>query len=271
VPQPASVLVRRSYAECRFGQLHIWTAYPSGGGFDERTPLLCLHDAGGSGRFFAPALPELGRDRSVYAPDLAGHGASDPDPGRYTPAELASAIGDFLDSLRLRQVDICGYELGTLVATELALARPQQVRRLILWGVPNYSPQERAAAASKFAIGLREDGSDVTTEWQRALTARDPSTTATALMGDFAERLRSGLHAIKAWNAVLDYPVSQRLSMVKQHAVILRPRDDFWEQAPRTRSMLVHGSLQDLPDYGARFLHTAPQRFAAIAREFLDR
>ena len=43
LPQPAVVHVRRSYAECRFGQIHLSTAYPSGGGFDEHTPVVCLH------------------------------------------------------------------------------------------------------------------------------------------------------------------------------------------------------------------------------------
>ena len=57
---PATVNVRRSYADCRYGQLHVATAYPSGGGFDERTPLICLHHAGGSHRVFSALLPELG-------------------------------------------------------------------------------------------------------------------------------------------------------------------------------------------------------------------
>ncbi len=65
LPQPAVVHVRRSYAESRFGQIHLWTAYPSGGGFDERLPVVCLHHAGGSGRLFTPMLRELGHDRSV--------------------------------------------------------------------------------------------------------------------------------------------------------------------------------------------------------------
>ena len=39
LPQPAVVHVRRSYTESRFGQIHLWTAYPSGGGFDERVPV----------------------------------------------------------------------------------------------------------------------------------------------------------------------------------------------------------------------------------------
>ena len=136
LPQPAVVHVRRSYAESRFGQIHLWTAYPSGGGFDERTPVVCLHHSGGSGRLFAPMLRELGHDRSIYAPDLPGHGWSDGAGAKITVADLAGAIGDFIDSLRLRAVDLFGYQLGALVAAELAIARPQQIRRVMLWGVP---------------------------------------------------------------------------------------------------------------------------------------
>jgi len=122
IPQPAVVHVRRSYSDSRFGQIHVWTAYPSGGGFDERTPILCLHQAGGSGRFFAPVLRDLGHDRSIYAPDLPGHGTSDVPSSRASVADLAGAIGDFIDSLRLRSIDVCRYQLGALVAAELAIA-----------------------------------------------------------------------------------------------------------------------------------------------------
>ena len=55
-PAPASApaRVRRGYFECRYGQLHVHHAMPPGGGFEEGTPLLCVHDCPGSGRAFAP-------------------------------------------------------------------------------------------------------------------------------------------------------------------------------------------------------------------------
>ena len=69
---PATVNIRRSYADCRFGQLHVATAYPSGGGFDEKTPLICLHAAGGAARASARGLADNGRQHSEYANDLPG-------------------------------------------------------------------------------------------------------------------------------------------------------------------------------------------------------
>jgi pimeloyl-ACP methyl ester carboxylesterase len=272
LPQPAVVHVRRSYAESRSGQIHLWTAYPSGGGFDEHTPVICLHHSGGSGRLFAPMLRELGNDRSVYAPDLPGHGTSDTPTGKSSVTDLAAAIGDFIDGLRLRQVDLFGYQLGSLVASELAIARPQQIRRVMLWGVPSYAANDRVSLLqNSAALGSRDDGSDVVEEWQRALSRRGPGAPIATVAEEFADRLRAGQSAVKTLAATMDYPLSERLPLVKQPTLVLRPKDEFWDQAPRARAALPNGSMLDLPDYGQGFLSAAPQRFASIAREFLDR
>lgn len=135
--------VRRGYFECRYGQLHVHNAIPPGGGFEEGTALLCLHGMGHTGRVFQKFMPFLGRDRSVYAPDIPGTGESDGPATRLNPADAAAALGDFLDSMRFRQIDVLGYQTGSLLAAELAIARPQQVRRVVLIGVPTMSEGER--------------------------------------------------------------------------------------------------------------------------------
>lgn len=134
--------VRRGYFECRYGQLHVHNAIPPGGGFEEGTALLCLHGAGQTGRVFQRFLPLLGRDRSVYAPDIPGSGESD-GPSRISVVDAAVALGDFLDTMRFRQIDVLGYQSGSFVAAELALARPQQVRRVVMVGVPAGPEAER--------------------------------------------------------------------------------------------------------------------------------
>lgn len=272
LPQPAVVHVRRSYAESRCGQIHLSTAYPSGGGFDERTPVICLHHSGGSGRLFGPILRELGHDRSVYAPDLPGHGNSDPANSKATVADFAAAIGDFIDSLRLRSVDLAGYQLGALIAAELAISRPQLIRRVLLWGVPSYAAQDRAALLQNVpSPGSREDGSDVSEEWRRILERRGPGAPIGALVDELSDKLRAGSSGARALAAVLEYPVSERLPLIKQSALVLRLKDEFWEHSGRARSSLPNGSMLDLPDYGQGFLSAAPQRFTAVAREFFDR
>jgi pimeloyl-ACP methyl ester carboxylesterase len=130
----AAVRTRRAYFDCRFGQLHVRTAFPTTGGFDEQVTLFCLHADQSSSRAFARFLPEIADVRSVYAPDLPGLGESDPSPTSNI-AEAAGAVSDLADDLRLRQIDLLGIQSGARAALDLAAARPNLVRRLVLAGV----------------------------------------------------------------------------------------------------------------------------------------
>src|SRR2546430_619121 len=141
----AAARVRRGYFECRYGQLHVHNSIPPGGGFEEATPLLCLHDWPGSGRVFAPFLALAGADRSAYAPDLPGFGESDPPAPGPAIADYAGAIGDFLDSMHLRHVDLLGQRAGALIATELAVTRPAQIGRVVMASAPLLTEAERQA------------------------------------------------------------------------------------------------------------------------------
>jgi pimeloyl-ACP methyl ester carboxylesterase len=146
-PVLAEPSVRRAYFDCRYGQLHVRCAIPTGGGFDEATTLVCIPGVPGSGRFFQPLLPPLGRDRSVYAPDLPGCGESDPVPGPMTGGEAAIAFGGFLDSMHLHSIDLLAHEEGVAVALALVQQRPGQVGRVV------FSPSSDAVRAE--ARGLR--------------------------------------------------------------------------------------------------------------------
>jgi pimeloyl-ACP methyl ester carboxylesterase len=129
-----AVRTRRAYFDCRFGQLHVRTAFPATGGFDEQVTLFCLHADQSSSRAFARFLPEIADVRSVYAPDLPGLGESDPSP-TCSVGEASGAISDLADDLRLRQIDLLGINSGARAALDLAATRPDLVRRLVLAGV----------------------------------------------------------------------------------------------------------------------------------------
>jgi pimeloyl-ACP methyl ester carboxylesterase len=131
ISRPAPRL-RRAYYECRYGQLHLHNAIPAGGGFDELTALLCIPGTGMTGRAFQSVLAELGHDRSVYAPDMPGTGESD-TAGATAPVEAAlAALQDFLDTMRIREVDLLALADGGVIARQLAQLRPKQVRRVVL-------------------------------------------------------------------------------------------------------------------------------------------
>jgi pimeloyl-ACP methyl ester carboxylesterase len=131
-----AVRTRRAYFDFRFGQLHVRTAFPTTGGFDEQVTLICLHPAHSSSRLFIRFLPQIADVRSVYAPDLPGCGESDASPDSSASA-AAGAVSDLASDLRLRQIDLLGVHGGANAALALAASRPELVRRLVLLGVPH--------------------------------------------------------------------------------------------------------------------------------------
>jgi pimeloyl-ACP methyl ester carboxylesterase len=231
--------VRRGYFECRYGQLHVHNAMPPGGGFEEDTPLLCLHDLAGSAWVFARFLALAGRDRSVYAPDLPGFGESDPPAARPAVAEYALALGDFLDSMRLRHIHVLGYRGGAVFATELALTRPTQIGRVVMVSAPLLTEAERHAAG-------------------RAVPApgADPG-------GRPVEPQRWGAEA------AAEYPLRQRLAKLAQRLLVLRPHDELWQATARVREVSPSARLIDLELSGSELLGTGAARAADAVREFL--
>ena len=269
---PVTVHLRKMYVDCRYGQLHVHTAFPSSGGFDELVPLVCIHPAPLSGRVFRSLLPDLGQDRSVYAPDLPGCGESDAPEAAPSIADYAAAVGDLLDSLRLRQVDLLGYQTGSLAAAELAIARPEQVRRVLLAGTPVFDARERETFNAKpWPARARDDGSHLVEEWQRIRRSRGVHATVRATgrgsRRGAASRRRSGLgHGCRG-----QLSAGERLPLVRQPVLLLRPRDEFWDMTGRGEALLREVRRLDLPEQDGGLFDTGSVEVARYAREFLDR
>lgn len=134
--RPAEARLRRAYFECRYGQLHVHNAIPAGGGFDELTPVICLHDVGETGAAFLPCLPVLGRQRSVYAIDLPGAGGSDPAADVGADEAAVHAVADFLDTMRIRHCDLVARGAAAAAALRLLAQREATWRRVVLVAPP---------------------------------------------------------------------------------------------------------------------------------------
>ena len=226
--------LRRAYFECRYGQLHVHNAIPSGGGFDELTTLVCLHASSNTGRTFLEVSRLLGMNRSVYSPDMPGCGESDAPPQALDISGYGDAIGDFLDSMRFRQVDLLGAHSGAAVAAELAIARPRQVRRVVLVGAPVLDANERRSFRELSA----PEGTPRGALWARA--------------------------------AVIDWDGTKRLPLVKQPLLVLRPRDNFWEAGGRVARLAPGAKVIDLPDQDRQLLEKAPALVAKNVASFLS-
>jgi pimeloyl-ACP methyl ester carboxylesterase len=95
-------------------------------------PLVLLqHFRGNLENWDPPLLDALASERRVTAFDNVGIGATTGT----TPNTMEQMAHDalfFIDALEVPQVDILGFSIGSFVAQEIALTRPDVVRRLVL-------------------------------------------------------------------------------------------------------------------------------------------
>jgi pimeloyl-ACP methyl ester carboxylesterase len=95
-------------------------------------PLVLLQHFRGNLDNWDPALvDELAAERRVIAFDNVGVGGTTGTTPNTVEAMAHDAIA-FLEALELRQVDLLGFSIGSFVAQEIALVRPDLLRRVVL-------------------------------------------------------------------------------------------------------------------------------------------
>jgi pimeloyl-ACP methyl ester carboxylesterase len=116
----------------------------------EGPALLLIHGIAGTCENWREVVEPLARHHTVIAPDLPGHGASDPGAGDYSIGALAAGLRDLLLALGHDRATIIGHSLGGGVAMQFAYQYPEMVERLVLVSSgglgPEVSPVLRAAA-----------------------------------------------------------------------------------------------------------------------------
>jgi poly(3-hydroxyalkanoate) depolymerase len=95
-------------------------------------PLLLCNGIGASLELLQPLVDALHPDRAVIRFDLPGIGGSPAPALPYHLIGLPAMVEGMLSQVGYRQVDVLGVSWGGGLATQLALARPQLVRRLVL-------------------------------------------------------------------------------------------------------------------------------------------
>jgi pimeloyl-ACP methyl ester carboxylesterase len=89
-------------------------------------PLVLVHGLAGSLRWWSDVTAPLAEQRCVYAVDL-------PRPTRgQPPAQVSAWLARWITAAGLERADVVGHSLGGIAAVEVALTRPELVRRLVL-------------------------------------------------------------------------------------------------------------------------------------------
>ena len=109
--------------------------------------VVLIHGLGGRAedwRDLAPYLAKAGF--RVYLPDLPGYGRSEkPRNFSYSVRDEATVVGEFMDDLGLKTVDLGGWSMGGAIVQHVAADHPERVKRLMLfdsaglWVLPTWN------------------------------------------------------------------------------------------------------------------------------------
>ena len=128
--------------------------------FGQGEPVLLIMGSGAAGRVWTmyqtPALNKAGYETVVF--DNRGIAPSDAPPGEYTLAEMTADTLGLIQALEIGPCRIVGTSMGSVIAQEIALARPDLVRCAVLMATRARSDATRrmmlAAERSLTASGV---------------------------------------------------------------------------------------------------------------------
>lgn len=266
--------IRRAYTTCRYGQMHYREAGPVDGQTDAPV-LVLLHQNPSSSWEYEPLIEALATDRRVIAFDTPGHGMSDAPPAPPGMVGYAAAFADALAAMGITgPVDLYGFHTGTLLAIELALALPAQIRRIALTGIPMYPAEDRAgklAEAENFPapdtegtviLGLLEK------LWAYVVGGRAAGVPLERAVRHFADKAYILDRFTWAYRGVWSYDFS-RLAKLDLPVLLLQPFETLREPALAAARLIPGCVVQELPDLDRDIFDLAPERLAHDLRTFL--
>ncbi len=272
----SGAVIDRAFLRVAGGLIH----YRHTAGDDAHVPLVMAHGGPGSSLGLVPLIADLGADRVAAAPDMMGNGCSDPPPSTPTTiAFYADGLIAVMDHLGLERVDLYGHHTGAQTITEVAIAHPSRVRRLVLDGVALFDEAQRIEFLSRYAPAItpEADGRHLAWLWEfiSQTTQHFPH-----YLRDEAHRIEGGAalpppvvtsraaEVLQVWStyhlsyqAAFTHKFAERLPLVAAPTLVLEvERDPLARYAQRAAALIPEARIAAI---------RAPERGQAM-RTFLD-
>jgi pimeloyl-ACP methyl ester carboxylesterase len=252
---------------------------------ESEVPLVLLQHFRGNLDNWDPALRDaLAADRRVVTFDNVGVGGTTGTTPRTIEAMAHGAIA-FLDAMEFQRVDLLGFSIGSFVAQEIALIRPDLLRRMVLassapqgaagmhgWaqevidavGAPEPNPQGYVSVFFAPTATSLEAGRQVAGRIFGRTADRDEPTTWQTRQAQY--------DAVCAWG-IPNHALLERVAAIELPVLVANGDSDPMI-LPRY-SYLLAGLLPDArltiyPDSAHGFLFQHHQEFAADVHAFLE-
>jgi pimeloyl-ACP methyl ester carboxylesterase len=253
-------MIRRAFADLPDRQVHYRHA---GSG---NVPLVMLHASPGSSKQLERLTLAIGKHRHAIAPDTPGNGDSTPlsNPAPVI-ADYAKAAGEFVDAMGLKQIDVYGNHTGASIAVELAILRPDIVRKVVLDGVGIFTDAERDEYLANYAPAIKPDQTGAYLNWafmfcrdqylfwpwykRHAENSRSSGLPPANVIHDWVLEVLKSIETYHlGYRAAFAYPKRERLPLVTQPLLgICSENDPLLPALNETTSLAPNARVQLTP------------------------
>jgi pimeloyl-ACP methyl ester carboxylesterase len=240
-------------------------------------PLLLIMGMSGTALHWGvPFLELLRRDFEVIAYDHRGVGASSRLEGPITISQMAEDASGLLSGLEIDSAHVLGISMGGMIAQELALAHPEQLRTLTLGctycgGAESVqaSPDVLQRLAESVMSGDRERA--LRTAWEINVSrAKAEDADAYAEFHAIAERRAVAVPVLMAQlQACAAHDASDRLSDLRTPTLVVHGTDDELlpvENGQQIARLIPGSRLEIFDGVGHMFFWEQPERSAGLLR-----
>ena len=100
---------------------------------DQKTPIIFVHGVGLTHEIWQPQL-DFFRERSTLVYDILGHGKSSLNKEKISFKDFSDQIIDLIDELKIDQIHLIGFSIGSLIARNFATKFGERLKSLTLLG-----------------------------------------------------------------------------------------------------------------------------------------
>jgi 3-oxoadipate enol-lactonase len=252
-------------------------AYESQG---QGTPLLFIHGFPLNRRMWEPQMQSLSHHARVLAPDLRGHGDSEPIEGPYSMDMLADDCVALLDALDIQQpAVVCGHSMGGYITLAMYRRYPERICGLILAATRAGADSPEGKAKRDKAIAQAENDGTAAIASAMLPKLMSPKTydTKPDLVNQVDNLMTStSVHGIVgALEGMKSRPDSTPLlSKIDVPTLIIHGEED--QLIPPQEAQSMHTAISDstiylTPSAGHLPNLEQPERFNQAVREFMEK
>jgi len=243
------------------------------------TPLVFIHGFPLNRQIWQPQMEAFKETHRVIAPDLRGHGDSQPIPGPYSVSLFARDVEALLDHLGIeRKIVLCGLSMGGYICFEYFRKYPERLAGLVLtatWAEAD-TPEKRAGRDQSASNVLKNGVAPLAEGMLPLLLSPQTEQSNPAIVAEVAGILNgtSVEGTVGALQAMRDRPDSTpTLAEINLPVFVIHGADDRiipFQEAEKMAAQIPQSKLVKIQNAGHLLNMEKPAEFNAAFKDFLE-